>query len=266
MSVKRNYVASKGSNRLLRLLNAIRDRSFCDIPVYSWVIEHPEGNIIIDVGETTHFNDPDFFPAIERSYWHSQYRFKMRPEDEIGAQLRQLGIPPEEVRLVILTHGHFDHTGGLGAFPNAKFLISAREWSDVIHYRSAHFALPSRFPSWFRPTPIEYDPVPIGSFSESYSVTHAGDICVVPTPGHTMGHQSVILRDGDDTIFFAGDASFDQASLLNGTLDAPAFNANVVQKTRYRIRAYARETQLVYLTTHDSQTAVRLEQRLALNT
>jgi len=266
MSVKRNYVASNGSNRLLRLFNAIRDRNFCDIPVYVWVIEHPEGIIVIDVGETAHFNDPGFFPAIERPYWHSQYRFKVRSEDEVGAQLRRLGIPPEEVRLVILTHGHFDHTGGLGAFPNAKFLISAKEWRDVIRYRSAHFALPMRFPSWFRPTPIEYTPVPIGSFSESYLVTHAGDVCLVPTPGHTMGHQSVILRDGDDTIFFAGDVSFDQESLVNGTIDAPAFNAHVLQKTRYQILAYAHETHLVYLATHDIHTAERLEQRLALNT
>lgn len=264
LTVKRNYVTAKDGNRLMRLTSSLLDNKFIDIPVYVWVIEHPEGVIVIDVGDTAQANAPGSFPAIERPYWRSQYRFKIQPQQEIGAQLAALGIPPENVRFVVLTHAHFDHTGALYAFPNARFIISAKEWQDVLRYRSAHFALPSKYPVWFKPESIAYVPAAVGPFEQSYPLTKAGDVSIIPTPGHTLGHQSVILQDATDTIFFAGDTSFDQDSLLNGIIDAPAFNAQVLRHTRQRILDYARDTRLIYLPTHDHHTGERLAQRTAL--
>jgi len=264
MSVKSNYVEAKGSNRLMRLTSSLLDTSFQEIPIYTWVIEHPEGLIVIDVGETAKVNEPDYFPAWQRPYWKTQYRFRITPADEIGTQMRALNLPPEEVRWLILTHAHFDHTDALYHFPNAKVYFSRREFRDVITFRSAHFAFPSKWPSWLKPQIVPYTPEALGPFNQSFTLTQAGDVHIVPTPGHTMGHQSVILQDEGFTYFFGADTSFDLTSLLNSIIDAPAYNAHKVLETRQRILDFAQDTPLVYLTTHDYQTPIRLQNKETL--
>ncbi len=262
--VKHNYYDAKGSNRLMRLSSVLLDSRFMPIPVYTWVIEHPEGLIVVDTGLTAQMTRPDYFPAIQRPYWLTQYRFVVEPEDEIGAQMRKLGLPPEETRWLVLTHTHFDHTGALYYFPDVPVLMTQKEHDDIHRYRSAHFGFPAKWPASLREQIVHYSPEPIGTFQESYRLTQAGDVWLVPTPGHTMGHQSVILNHDGLTYFFAGDTSFDQASLLDGIMDAPSFNAHEVERTREQIIRFARQTALIYLTTHDPDTAKRLEQRTPL--
>jgi N-acyl homoserine lactone hydrolase len=264
IGVKNSYVEPKGNNRLMRLASVLLDPNFREIPIYTWVVEHPEGLIVIDTGETAQVNEPDYFPFLQRPYWKSQYRFEIEPEDEIGAQMRRLGLPPEDVRWLILTHAHFDHTDALYHFPNAVALFSRKEYEDVASFRSAHFAFPSKWPDWLKPQLIDHVPEPVGPFSHSFTVTKAGDVQLVPTPGHTMGHQSVLLHVGDLTYFFGGDTSFDLPSLLHGIIDAPAFNGPKTLETRQRILDYAADTPLVYLTTHDPETASRLNNRITL--
>ncbi|MDX1995510.1 MAG: N-acyl homoserine lactonase family protein [bacterium] len=261
MDVKHRYYEAKGRTRAARLTSVLLDRQWTQIPVFVWVIEHPEGVIVIDAGETAKVNEPDFFPAPQRPYWRSQYRFHITPENEAGAQLRRLNIPPQEVRWVVLTHAHFDHTDALYHFPNAEFIISSKEFDDAYRYRSAHFAFPSKWPDWFKPHIIDYVPERIGPFEQSYVLTKAGDVRIVPTPGHTLGHQSVMVQQDGYTFFFGGDTSFDLPSLLNDKLDAPSFDSNKVFQTRQKILDYAHDVPLVYLTTHDPETAIRLEQR-----
>jgi N-acyl homoserine lactone hydrolase len=265
IDVKTRYYDAGDKNRSLRLGSVLLDRQFMRIPVYAWVIEHPEGLIVIDTGETANVNKPDFFPLLQRPYWLSQYRFYINPEDELGAQMRERGLPPEEVRWVVLTHTHFDHTDALYHFPNAKFIISEKEYSDVSRFRSAHFAFPSKWPGWFKPHVIRYFPEAIGPFEQSYALTEDGTVQIVPTPGHTLGHQSVIVEDEGLSYFFGGDSSFDLKSLLNETIDAPAFDENKVLETRRRILDFADDRPTVYLTTHDFKTEERLKQRIILS-
>lgn len=264
LSVKTRYARAQGRLRAVRLTNVLLDSKFCDIPVYVWAIEHPEGVIVIDTGETAQVNDPDYFPVLQRPYWHTQYRFHISPQNEVGPQLRQRGINPEDVRWLVMTHAHFDHTGCLSQFPNAEVIFSRKEYDDVQRFRSAHFDFPSKYPSWLKPRLIDYVPEPVGPFSSSFPLTKAGDVFIVPTPGHTMGHQSVVLHHDGYVWFFAGDASFDQASLLNGTLDAPAFNSNVTLETRRRILDYAGQMPMIYQATHDHDTEKRLTDRLTV--
>jgi N-acyl homoserine lactone hydrolase len=264
IDVKRRYVDARGSNRLARLTSVLLDREFTSIPVYAWVVEHPEGLLVIDTGETARVQQPDFFPVLQRPYWQSQFRFHVTPETEIGAQMRQLNLAPEDVRWVVLTHTHFDHSDALYHFPNAEFILSRKEYHDICKYRSAHFGFPSKWPSWFQPRTITFEPTPVGTFSQSHRLTRAGDVWIVPTPGHTMGHQSVVVQNEGTSLFFAGDTSFDQDSLLKNRIDAPTFNAHAAAETRRRILDYARHTPLVYLTTHDFATGERLRQRTPL--
>jgi N-acyl homoserine lactone hydrolase len=262
MSVKHRYYAAAGPNRLARLTSVLLDGQFHEpLPVYAWAIEHPEGVIVIDTGQSADFTNFDYFPKWQHPYYRSQYRFYVEPQDEIGPQLQAIGISPDDVRWLVMTHAHFDHTGGLHHFPNAEVIFSRKEYRDVLRYGWAHFTFPSRWPSWLRVRQIDYVPDQIGTFRRSYTLTQAGDVRIVPTPGHTLGHQSVVLEHEGYTFFFGGDTAFDQPSLLRRILDAPAFDAGWVSDTRRRILDLAEMTRLVYLTTHDHHTPRRLETR-----
>lgn len=241
------------------LVRVILDRTWTEwLPIYAWAIKHPEGAIMVDTGETARTSEPGYFPR-----WHPYYRFAVRmdvnPEQEIGPQLRRIGIEPEEVRTVVLTHFHTDHTGGLHHFPNSEILVSRKD------YRSAQGMLgrlqgylPHRWPDWFSPTPIPFEPRAFGSFGHSYPVTEAGDVVVVPTPGHTPHHLSIIVKAEGVSYFLAGDTSYTETLLVEGVPDGVSPRAKTAVRTLETISRYAAEEPTVYLPTHDPGTPERL--------
>jgi N-acyl homoserine lactone hydrolase len=96
------------------------------LPIYTWVIDHPEGIIVVDTGETSKSSEPNYYP-----HWHPYYRYSLRmnvrPEEEIGPQLRGMGIAQKDVKTLVLTHFHTDHAGGLHHFPGTEILASASD-------------------------------------------------------------------------------------------------------------------------------------------
>lgn len=118
--------------------------------------------------------------------------------------------------------------------------------------------LPNRWPSWFDPAPIDLLPEPFGPFAESMRLTTDGDVVAVGTPGHTVGHISVLVRDGDITFFLAGDTSYNEDLMLAGKADGVSADEYVSQATLRAIQRLVRERPTVYLPTHDPQSAVRL--------
>jgi N-acyl homoserine lactone hydrolase len=248
-----------------RMLNTLTDSEWSSsLPIYAWVIEHPEGVIVVDTGETARTSEPGYFPS-----WHPFYRMAasmtVHPEDEIGPQLQHLGITPGEVRWVVLTHLHTDHAGGLAHFPSSEILVAGGEYRQAQGFAGqVRGYLPQHWPSWFAPHFVEFAPRSVGPFPTSYSLTRAGDVIVLPTPGHTSHHISVLVRDGDVSYFLAGDTSYNEQLMLEGAVDGVSPNAQVARQTMSSIRSYAQETPLVYLPSHDPDSAQRLTARTAV--
>ena len=261
VAIKQRQVRGSGQG-LGRRLNTMLDRVWTDsLPIYVWVIEHPEGIIVVDTGETARASQAGYFP-----WWHPYYRLGVRewvrPEEEVGPQLRALGIPAEEVRWVILTHLHSDHAGGLATFPKAEILLSRTEYQQaagglgqVIGY------LPQHWPTWFDPILISFTPASVGSFPQSYPVTRAQDVLLVPTAGHTTGHLSVVVLEDDHALFLAGDTSYTQQLMLEEVVDGVAPDERISRQTLQRIHAYTERVPTVYLPSHDPEARERLFQR-----
>jgi glyoxylase-like metal-dependent hydrolase (beta-lactamase superfamily II) len=247
---------------LARVARTYLDRSWTPpLPIFAWAIEHPEGLLVVDTGETARAAEPGYFPG-----WHPYFRFGVRewvaPEEEAGPRLEQLGLSPRDVRTVVMTHLHTDHAGGLHHFPHAEILVSRAELDQAqgLSGRVRGY-LNNRFPEWFRPRAIDLCPERLHSFPESLALTEAGDVHVVPVPGHVAGQLAVVVIEDEQTVFIAGDSSYTEENMLRGAVDGVALDERAARRTLERIQAFAAATPTVYLPSHDPESAARLAER-----
>ncbi|MDX2075326.1 MAG: N-acyl homoserine lactonase family protein [bacterium] len=226
------------------------------MPISVWAIEHPEGVILVDTGDVPQANDRNYYACDKGSafFYTSFLRFSVTPEEQIHAQLSNLGIHPSDVRWVIQTHLHGDHIHGINHFSQSEIIVSS------IDYPKSLGAVPCLYPSWLNPTFTRFQPHDIAGFKQAHIVTKAQDVMIVPTPGHSNGHQSILLRDNDQSYIFAGDASFDEAQLLSGEIAGIASNPKASRQTLANIRTYCAWHPTVYLPTHDHETTKRLRE------
>lgn len=111
-------------------------------------------------------------------------RFSVRRT--LSSQLAELGLRPDDIRYVGLSHLHFDHTGNIGLFPKSTFLVAAAELSSA---RA-------------EPTPFGVDLASISPLKDAaviasdldYDVFGDGTVKMLKTPGHTHGHRSLIVK------------------------------------------------------------------------
>ena len=261
VAVKTRQAESAGHGKR-RQLNTMMDRRWTEpLPIYAFAIEHPEGVIVVDTGETARACEPGYFPR-----WHPYFRFGVRewvePEQEIGPQLEQLGIQPRDVVNVVMTHLHTDHAGGLHHFPDSEILISRTEL-ELAAGRMGRIRgyVNHRFPDWLDPTPLELGPTAFGPFPSTLPLTKAGDVTIVPLSGHTPGHVGVLVQEDDVAVLIGGDSSYRQELMLRGVVDGVAPDEHEARRTVERIQAFARSTPTVYLPAHDPGTGTRLRER-----
>ena len=234
------------------------------LPIYAWVIEHPQGLILVDPGETARTSESGYFPGWQ-PYFRLAVRMDVSPENEIGPQMRSLDLKPEDVWMVILTHLHTDHAGGMHHFLNSEFLVSENEYRTAQGFvGKLQGYLPHRWPDWFNPKFIQFESKAYGPFENSYSVTEAGDVVIVPTPGHTPYHISVVVQTDGTSYFLAGDTSYSEELLLDRHPDGVSPNVEVATQTIDRILTYAQEEPTIYLPSHDPLSAERLKHQRIL--
>nr|MCU0476817.1 MBL fold metallo-hydrolase [Anaerolineae bacterium] len=125
-------------------------------------------------------------------------------------------------------------------------------------YPSSLGAVPCLYPAWLNPTLVQFSPQDLAGFGQGYRLTQAQDVFIVPTPGHSAGHQSVLLRESGRSYLFAGDASFDEAQLLGGKVAGIASDPASARQTLATIRTYCADQPTVYLPSHDPDAPARL--------
>jgi len=95
----------------------------------------------------------------------------------LAAQLEQLGLKPSEIKYVALSHSHPDHSGNLAMFQQSMLLVQKSEYDWPV-------ATGPRFPPGLLVTQIEGDRDVFGD----------GSVTLLATPGHTPGHQSLLVK------------------------------------------------------------------------
>lgn len=259
VAVKRNFRTKKGVGELAKL-NILLDHHYTEyLPIWVWVIEHPEGLIVIDTGENAEIKDLDKYLAKESRFLRFQFnhacKFNIDPKDELNYQFDKVNLKLDDVKLVVLTHLHLDHTDGLKFFPKQEIIVGDYEFNHPNNN------MPSTFPSWFKPNKVNYKQDRIEIFNQAYPITRAADLLYIPTPGHTHGHSSIVFKTDDFDIIFAGDTSYNQEQVIKGELAGVNADYKKSKQTYKNLLGYAANRKTIYLPTHDENAGLRLSNK-----
>jgi len=209
------------------------------VPYFFYVIDHPDGHVLFDTGAHRDFiDDPGRLgPAAE--YWE----VTMSQDDHLEARLATLGLHPEQIRHAAVSHLHYDHSGGVGELPNAAIYIQEDE------LRFAHYP-----PVYQRDIYLKWTYDDVANWKAlrgNYDVFNDGTVLLFPTPGHTPGHQSMLVRTDSHALILAGDAIYDLAKARQRALPGVVWRADEMVQSWEQIEEYERRFGAQTLITHE---------------
>jgi glyoxylase-like metal-dependent hydrolase (beta-lactamase superfamily II) len=260
------FMAMTGG-RLRAVRNALGSRKdWVKQPIVAFLVEHPGvGPIIIDTG---------FHPSVATDpkqnlgrVYARLYSIDMKPEQAISAQLReQKGIEPSDVQVAIMTHLHMDHASAISEFTSATYVLGAGEWHAFHSHRLALNGYVRRHVEHA----VEYKEVPsdgpmidsYSTFGRAYDLFGDGSVRLVATPGHTHGHQSVILRLKDREALVTGDAIYYLRTLEDERRGWAMADEHRWRRSIGEIRLYRRENpDAMIIPGHDLEEWAKLQPR-----
>lgn len=172
-----------------------------------YLIHHMQGWLLWDTGLT------DAIAALPNGQAPSDPRaiHWYRPKT-LAAELNAVGVKPSDVKYLAISHTHPDHVGNVEMFPDATLLVQKAEYE------------------WPNPLGVgRFKPEhPVRKLEGDYDVFGDGSVTIISTPGHTPGHQSLLVKlPKTGAIVLSGDAVHFESNWNNRRV--PSINADKEQ-------------------------------------
>ncbi len=173
------------------------------------------------------------------------------PKVALAEQLAKVGVKPEQVKFIGISHYHPDHTGGAAAFPSATLIIGKADWELLQNPPKGVNTAPLKH--WLsgggKVEPIALD----------HDVFGNGAVMILSTPGHTAGHHSAMVKLAKTgPVILSGDAAhFRENYEVNGV---PTFNVDRSQTLASldRIKKLVANAKATFIIQHDPRDVAKL--------
>ncbi|MCS5717808.1 N-acyl homoserine lactonase family protein [Herbiconiux sp. CPCC 205763] len=238
-------------------------------PINVYVIEHDRGVVLFDTGQDrASVTDPAYFPAGPTGLLYRRLaRFAIDADQTLTAGLERIGLAMSDVDVAVLSHLHQDHIGGLGELarvgevtdPGAhrpRILVDPAEWAtldrplpEAAGLLESHIRLEGL--NW---ETVSWEPADesVRPFARAHDLFGDGSLVLLPTPGHTPGSLSLLVRRaGSAPILLVGDLSYDVHSLESGHLPGVGNRARLRESTSAVNELTRRLPGLIVAAAHD---------------
>jgi N-acyl homoserine lactone hydrolase len=173
-----------------------------------YLIKHSQGWLLWDTGLA------DAIAAMPEGQRPSDPRaIHWRRPKTLAAQIEQLGVKPSDIKYVSVSHSHPDHIGNVAMFPQSMLLVQKAEYD------------------WPAPAGPRFKPeLPVTKLEGDHDVFGDGSVTIIATPGHTPGHQSLLVKlPKTGALLLSGDAVHFKENWDNRRV--PEFNSNKEQSS-----------------------------------
>lgn len=251
-------------SRMPKTMWALLSRSWVEVPINVFVLEHRDGLVLFDTGLNPAISsDPDYIAsAVGQFFLRKVFRLHIGPEDSLSRNLERLRFSASDVRKVIFSHLHFDHIGGIREVPQAELLVSRKEWSQLSEPHPErdwilreHIDLPNT--RWRQVEFLRTDDSTIAAFGVCHDVMGDGSMVLLPTPGHTPGSMSLLVRSaGYPPLLFVGDLSYAPELLMQDRVPGVYSDKVQLRSSFAKVRALKEALpNLLILGSHDPAAA-----------
>jgi glyoxylase-like metal-dependent hydrolase (beta-lactamase superfamily II) len=209
-------------------------------PYFFYVVEHERGHVLFDTGAHPSWvgrYDPESDDDREGA------KIVVREGEDMLSRLASIGLDAADVEHVALSHLHIDHAGGVGFLPNATFYVQRRELQ-------AAFEPPVYQREFYVREDFDH-PVRWMQLSGEHDVFGDQRVVLFPTPGHSIGHQSMLVRLDGGAVILVADAAYSPRNLAERRLPAIVWCPDAMVASWERIEAVRDREDAELIFTHD---------------
>jgi glyoxylase-like metal-dependent hydrolase (beta-lactamase superfamily II) len=248
-AVQRMYVIGCGENRTTDAslwspgFNVGKPMEFSN---NCYLIRHAKGWMLWDTGNS------DALAARPDGLTVLGGRLNIRMPRTLASQLKEIGVEPPDIKHLAMSHMHGDHCG------NANYFTAATLYIQEAEYNAAFGPEPQKFGF----IPANYEKLrsnPVVKLNGDHDVFGDGSVVIKPAPGHTPGHQVLVVRlPKTGAVLLSGDMVHFQENWTNRRVPGMNFNRDQSAKTMETIAAFMAANRVELWINHDKAQSDRI--------
>jgi glyoxylase-like metal-dependent hydrolase (beta-lactamase superfamily II) len=206
-------------------------------PYFFFLVEHPRGRVLFDTGMHPKWK------GSRRRADGTGTGIEVGEQDDVVSKLALVGVAPEDIEHVVVSHLHYDHAGGLQFFSGARVYVQEAELQFA--YR----------PAVYQRELYDRDDFDHGlswyELDGSHDLFGDGAVRILPTPGHTPGHQSLCVELPGGLHVLAADASYLEEKMRRRRLPGVVWNPDEMVRSWRTLEELERARAARLIFTHD---------------